>query len=735
MMETNPKAMTDEAKLQTSPEATNDAVAEAAEEVKATVENVQEDASAETAASVEPAESPEPAVSESDAEPVAEVKAEESSEVPETPAETEKADEKEAETKEKTAENPENEAETDEEENPEHVLQVPDTKEGVLEMLKELAIHPEQSERSDLDALKQAFYKILKEEKSKAHAEYLKNGGTEEDFRPMPEPLEEEFKTIMNGLKEARAKLQEAVEKQKEVNLQRKKTIIEKIKQLATTPEDAGKNFDTFRQLQTEWKEIKPIAPAAANEIWKDFQFCVEQYYDLLKTNTALRDYDFKKNLEAKTKLCEEAEALENDKDIIHASRILQELHQEFRETGPVAQELREQLWTRFKAASSAVNKRHAQYFEQIKGKEEENLAKKTEICEKIESIETANLKNFSVWDNITKKIIELQAEWKTIGHATKKMNTKIYERYRAACDNFFSKKTEYFKAQRKVFAENAAKKTELCEEAEALKESQEWSKTTDQLVKLQQAWKEIGPTAYKVSNALWERFNTACNVFFEQKKKVFGDLHKEETDNLVKKKSILEQMKELAENAVDGAAEKVQDLMEQWNQTGHVPFKDKDKVFAAYREISDQLRDKFNLRPIGRRNAAPRRNNNGGRSFAQPQREGNGLFRQYEAKKAELNTYENNFSFLSAHSKKGNALIDSLQKKIDQLKAEAEAIMQKIKEQDKAAKDGVAPKPESAAPEAPAAQPAAATEKSVVEKPAEESAAPAEASKAETKE
>ena len=416
-------------------------------------------------------------------------------------------------------------------------IEVPETMEGIVERMKALAEHAEQSEKTELDLLKQTFYKLLKESRTKVQAEFVAAGGDPAEFKLEPEPLEEEFKKFMGEVKEQRAKILEAVEHQKEVNLEKKKAIIEKIKELVTTPEEANKNYDTFRKLQEEWKEIKPIPQSAANEVWKQFQFNVEQFYDLLKENNALRDYDFKKNLEAKTLLCEAAEKLVDDPDIIHASYQLQQLHQEFREIGPVAKELREDLWTRFKAASSAVNKRHAQYFEALKAKEEENLAKKTALCEEIENIETANLQNYSEWEQITQRIIEIQKQWKEIGRATKKMNTKIFERFRAACDNFFSKKAEHFKEQKRVFAENAAKKLALIEKAEALKDGKEWGSITNKLVQLQKEWREIGPVARKASNSLWERFNGACNYFFEQKKQALGDQRREETANLTAKK------------------------------------------------------------------------------------------------------------------------------------------------------------------------------------------------------
>ncbi len=522
---------------------------EVAQTDEAVVEPVAEvaEVETETAAEEEPATAPE-----AEAEPVSEPEtpAEDSetpSEDPETPSEDPEApsedseapaEEPEAAEPEPGVEAPVDEAKAEEddgtpapvEEELEEVaaeqkeIPVPETMEGIVERLKTLAEHVEQSDKTELDLLKQSFYKLLKESRAQVQAQFVADGGDPAEFKLEPEPLEEEFKKFLGEVKEQRAKILEAVEHQKEVNLEKKKAIIEKIKELVTTPEEANKNYDTFRKLQEEWKEIKPIPQSAANEVWKQFQFNVEQFYDLLKENNALRDYDFKKNLEAKTLLCEAAEKLVDDPDIIHASYQLQQLHQEFREIGPVAKELREDLWTRFKAASSAVNKRHAQYFEALKAKEEENLAKKTALCEEIENIETANLQNYSEWEQITQRIIEIQKQWKEIGRATKKMNTKIFERFRAACDNFFSKKAEHFKEQKRVFAENAAKKLALIEKAEALKDGKEWGSITNKLVQLQKEWREIGPVARKASNSLWERFNGACNYFFEQKKQALGD-------------------------------------------------------------------------------------------------------------------------------------------------------------------------------------------------------------------
>lgn len=588
----------------------------------------------------------------------------------------------------------------------EKTLEIPDTKEGIVECVAAIARSGDAGSRATQEALKQAFYKLQREQRAQALEEFVASGGNAEDFAPEEDPLEEELKAQLSILKEIRAKQIEDNEKKKEANLERKKAIIEEIKAICTSPEDANKAYDTVRKLQAEWKEIKPIPESAANEVWKQYQFWQDQFYDLLKTNSAMRDYDFKKNLEAKIRLCEAAEKLAEEQDIIRASHALQQLHQEFREIGPVAKEQREDLWNRFKAASTAVNKRHAQYFEGLKEKEEENLAKKTAICEEVEAIEIESINGFAQWDGLTKQIIALQEEWKTIGRATKKMNTKIFERFRAACDNFFAKKAEFFKEQKKTYADNAAKKLALVEKAEALKESTQWTATTNELIALQKEWKEIGATTHKTSNSLWERFNAACNEFFDKKKSVLGDQYKEESENLVKKKTVIEKLEALAIEGGEDIAEAVKALQEEWNNIGHVPFKNKDKIYAKYREVVDKLYKEFNLRSQRRASKI------GGGSRPAPT--GNSLIRLYEARKAELATYENNISFLTANSKKGSALIDTMLRKIESLKANLADLAARINGESN-------PAPEE---ETPAAEPSAEVAAEAVEPALQELAA-----------
>lgn len=563
---------------------------------------------------------------------------------------------------------PEEEPVALEEEEEEKEYAIPQSKTEILERLDALCQNAGQSEKAELDILKQSFYKFLRDERATALAKFVEGGGSAEEFEPEPDESEKTFKDLMGIIKKERAKILEEENKLREANLEKKKNIIEQIKALASTPDEASANYDTFNKLQKEWKEINPIPVTATNEIWKSFHFCIEQYYDLLKTNSALRDYDFKKNLEAKTALCEAAEKLAEDNDVIGTAHQLQQLHQEFREIGPVAKELREDLWNRFKAASTVINKRHAQYFEELKAKEEENLKQKTSICEEVENYQTDNLTKFTDWEKISQQIISLQQQWKTIGRAPKKVNTKIYERFRVACDNFFNKKSEFFKTQKKLFADNAALRTALCEKAEALKESTAWAKTTNELVKLQKEWKELGPTTQKVSNALWERFNTACNFFFDQKKQVLGDQHKEENENLTHKQTIIEKLEALMIEGGEGIAEKVKALSDEWVAVGHVPFKEKDKIYEKYHAVIKKLNKEFKLRTS---KFAEKYNDNDEAS----------LMRKYEAKKAELATYENNITFLTAHSKSGNALIGNMTHKIENLKDEIETIVDKINE------------------------------------------------------
>ena len=556
------------------------------------------------------------------------------------------------------------------------------TKEEVLARAKEIAEKNDGGDKQELDLLKQLYYKYNRADLLAAREAYIEAGGDPEAYTPEPDPTEEAFREIMQQIRQRRAELQEEAEQQRAENLTKKLEVIEKIKQLATTPEEAGKSYDTFKELQNEWREIGPVPAENATEVWKNYQLYIEQFYDMLKINIQFREYDFRKNLEAKTILCEQAEKLSEEKDVVSAINKLQQLHQEWKEIGPVAKELREQIWERFKEASTIIRKRHQEFFETRKAQEEENLTKKTELCEQVEAIDTKDLHTFADWDAKTQEIIGIQGVWKTLGMAPQKFNNQIYERFRTACDKFFALKTEFFKSLKEELSNNLAKKKELVEKAEALKDSTEWQATTNALIELQKQWKTIGAVPRKVSEDLWKRFREACDQFFEAKKNATAEERGEQKENLEKKKGIIEQLKQLAEDTAEATAQKVRDLQAEWNSTGFVPIRDKDKLYKQYREVVDELYKKLNL------SQAERRLNSFKTTLkVTAEKEGNSLLRErdrlaraYDIMKNELQTYENNLGFLSASSKKGNTLVQEIQKKAEKLKAELDLLREKIK-------------------------------------------------------
>ena len=568
------------------------------------------------------------------------------------------------------------------EEQEEKVLTIPQSQSEIVARLKELAEGDVTTSKAEQDLLKQAFYKNHKTNTVAAYNAYIEAGGAPEAYIPAIDPEEEELKAIMQIIKQKRAEQIAEAERAKAENLQKKLDIIERIKNMIATPEEANQSYNEFKELQGQWKEIKNIPAEKATELWKNYQLYVEQYYDLLKLNSEFREYDFRKNLEAKTRLCEAAEKLSKETDIISAFQQLQGLHQEYKEIGPVAKDLRESIWTRFKNASTVINKRHQEHFEAIKAKEEENLARKTNLCEQIEIINFAELKTFADWDKQTKLIIDLQAEWKTIGFAPQKMNVKIFERFRAACDTFFEQKASYFQVLKDELNQNLAKKKALCEKAEAMKESTDWKATGDAFIKMQEEWKSMGAVPRKYSDALWKQFVAACDYFFEQKNKASESTRSSENENLAQKKNVIEQLKALAEGGVENIAEQVRQLTKKWNEIGHVPFKEKDKVYAEYKEIVDKLYKELNTNTTKRRldhfkNSLKTNLNKEGNSL---QRERERLIRAYEAMKNDIQTYENNLGFLNSRSKSGNSLVNDLKKKVDKLKGELSLIVEKIK-------------------------------------------------------
>ena len=556
------------------------------------------------------------------------------------------------------------------------------SKHEVLERVKELAHSDETPAKDEVDHLKTAFYKLLFAEREADQKTFIENGGDPEAYVMKTDDSEEQFKAEMGLIKEKRAKAFQQQEEEKKANLQRKQQIIEKIKMMSTSPEEANKSYNDFKALQQEWKDIKAVPAEKANELWRNYQLYVEQYYDLLNLNRELREYDFKKNLEQKTLLCEAAEKLADEPDAVSAFHQLQELHQQYREIGPVAKELREQIWARFKAASTVINKRHQQHFEELRAKEEENLTRKTALCEKVEAIAKEENKNATDWENHTKQIIDSQTEWKTIGFAPQKMNVKIFDRFRAACDDFFGRKAEFFKTLKEKFAENTKKKKEMVEQAKALMDSTDWKATSDKLIKLQKEWKTTGMVPKKVGDQLWAEFVAACNKFFEARNAATAGTRNEEQQNLDRKKEIIAKLKELLDSTADNVQATLQQLIDEYGKIGHVPFKEKDKLFKEYHKVVDALYKQLNI------SASKQRLDNFKSSIKSMAKQGEDmldnergrLMRRYEQLKSEITTYENNLGFLNASSKKGNSLIDEMNRKVNKLKDDLELIRQKIK-------------------------------------------------------
>lgn len=563
-----------------------------------------------------------------------------------------------------------------------NATKVYDSKKEVLERLKEIVASDEAPKKTEVDHLKAAFYKILFAEREEQQKAFLDGGGDPEKYSYLPDEDEEAFKAEMILVKEKRQQAFLKQEEEKQANLKAKETIIERIKAMITTPDEVNNNFPEFKKLQQEWKEIKLVPAEKVTELWRSYQLYVEQFYDLLNLNREAREYDFKKNLEKKTQLCEAAEKLAEEDDVVSAFHQLQELHQEYRETGPVEKELREQIWARFKAASTTINKRHQQHFEDIRAKEEDNLVKKTALCEKLEEIIKQENKKSSDWEGHTKQIVELQAEWKTIGFAPQKMNVKIFERFRSGCDDFFTRKAEYFKELKAQYAENLEKKQSLVEQAKALAASTDWKATTDKLVALQKEWKTIGMVPRKVGDELWAAFLGACNQFFEARNAAHQGVHSAEQDNLKQKRSIIEELKRLCENIAEATQEQVKKLTEQYNNVGHVPYREKDKVYTEYHEILDKLYSALHISEAHKRvdnfkNNIKKVAERGANALGN---ERSKLMRRYEQLKQEINTYENNLGFLNISSKKGNSLIDEMNRRVERLKADVEEIKQKIK-------------------------------------------------------
>lgn len=554
-------------------------------------------------------------------------------------------------------------------------------KKQLVEVLQNLAQQPVNEVKEDVVRVRVAFAAIRKEELAKEKEAFIAKGNEEAAFAPAADELEEQFKSLYAEIKEKRAAYNAAQDALKAENLAKKREIISKINEIAEDADNVNRQYSTVQQLQQDFKAIGEVPSENDTEVWKAYQVAVERFYDLLKMNKELRDYDFKKNLEQKQALCAEAEALDEEADIVDAFKKLQQLHTSWREIGPVNKEIREELWTRFKNASAVINKKYQSFFEERKANEKKNAEGKEALCVKIEAISTDNLKTYAAWDEATKAIIGLQEEWKKLGFASRKVNTELFARFRKSCDEFFAKKAEFFKRMKDELAANLAKKIELCEKAEALKDSTEWKKTTDALIALQKEWKTVGPVVKKHSDAVWKRFIAACDAFFEEKKKQNVNVHSVEHENLKQKKDIIAQINSILENKeTEDAPNKVRELMKKWQEVGHVPYKEKDKVYAEYKAAIDKAFEQLDMKAKKARMANFANSINQMSDTGKVYHERERLVRAYEMKSQELKTYENNLGFFNAQSKSGNSLVKEMERKIANIKEEIAMLEQKIK-------------------------------------------------------
>ncbi|NCB68382.1 MAG: DUF349 domain-containing protein [Bacteroidia bacterium] len=556
------------------------------------------------------------------------------------------------------------------------------SKSGLIDALKVLIQNDPEGIKEQVEIIKQTFYKKLKAENEEQKIAFLENGGEEHDFLPLKDELEDELRNLLNDYRTKKAAATAQKEKEKENNLIQKQHVLEQMKSLVESNDDVSAHINEFRALQQKWKSIGHVPAQSATELWKQYNTYQEAFWDLIKINNELREYDFRKNLEAKTLICEAAERLAGETDVVSAFQTLQKLHEEWHELGPVARDLREEIWTRFKNASSIVNKKHQSYFEGIRELEDKNLELKNALCEKIEAFDYSDFKTYKQWDEGTQTLLGWQDEWRTIGFAPRKANQKIFERYRKACDSFFAAKAEFYKESKNQLNQNLDKKKALCEQAEALKESTDWKETSNKLIQLQKEWRTIGPVAKKHSDEIWKRFISACDYFFEQKGKNTSGLKNQETENLEQKKQIIEQIKAVEKGTDPGEnLAKLRDLMAEWNKIGHVPFKEKDKIYKEYKTAIDKQFEILNVDASQRRldNFKNNLKDMSTKGENKLYREREKLVRAYEHLKSEIAVYENNIGFLSSSSKKGGGIIKEMERKIETLKEESRLIEQKI--------------------------------------------------------
>lgn len=557
----------------------------------------------------------------------------------------------------------------------------PLTKEEVLAQMLELAQkNADEINREDVNLLKARFHTIRREETAAEKAAYLEAGNPEEEFTPAVDDAEEQFKAAYTAIKDKKAAFAAEIELRKQENLAEKNAVIAEIEAAADDADNVHLQLNRVRELQARFKEIGDVPAPEVSDLWKRYQYATEKFYDQWKVNKDLRDLDFRKNLESKTLLCEEAARLNEEPDIVVAFRRLQDLHDKWREIGPVAKDFREEIWTRFKDLSAEINKKYQAFFEERKAVERQNEASKLVLIEKIEAIKTDELTSFSAWDEATKQVIALQEEWKTLGFASRKTNAQLFQRFRELCDGFFRAKAAHYKEVKEETAENLAKKISLCEQAEELQDSTDWKKATDAMLELQAKWKAIGPVARKQSDAVWTRFRTACDHFFDAKKANTSERRSFEQTNLKAKREIIDRLKAITAGAPDRkeAIAAVRELMKQYQGIGHVPFKDKDKLHDAYRAEVARLHDELDMSTAKAAMTAFENDVNtmGGNDLS---RQKDKLLRSLDMKKQEIKTFENNLGFFSSKSKSGDDMVRDMERRIARLRDEQANIEKKI--------------------------------------------------------
>ncbi|MCM1293639.1 MAG: DUF349 domain-containing protein [Bacteroides sp.] len=562
------------------------------------------------------------------------------------------------------------------------IVETPVTIESLLDTLREIASRPgDQINIDEVGRIKQQFYHLKNLEL--AQATVAREEGSDVEL-PTESESEATFKALMADIKEHRATYRAEVEAREAANLERKKAIIDEIRRISADTDNVNLHHQSVKDLQAQFKEIGDVPQQFATETWKTYQDAVETFYDQWKVNKELRDYDFKKNLSEKQLLIDQAQKLIDEPDVVTAFRRLQELHDKWREIGPVAKDLREEIWAKFKDISAEINKRYQTFFEERKQREQQNEAAKTELCQRIEAIDTTLLKTYADWNNATNQIMEAQEAWKKLGYASRKTNNALFSRFRKCCDDFFAAKSAFFTGLKENLSANLEAKIKLCEEAEALKESTEWKKTADKLVELQKKWKSIGAVPKKQSDQVWGRFTAACDYFFGRKKETESSTRKTEQANLAAKRAVLAELTELnspeATTERTAAINRINELRATWQNTGHVPFREKDKLHDAYREVVRQLFDKYDIHQNKARQASFEANiSEIGSDHTRLNRERERLMRAYDSRRNELANYERNLGFFNAKSKSGNSMLRDIQHNIERLKKEIDELQAKI--------------------------------------------------------